>query len=65
MIDTLEGLRKTYPGPKPRALAKQLERLDEHCQRFVSLAPFLVIATAGKDGRVDASPRGGAPGAGG
>ena len=62
MIETVEGLRKTYLGPKPRALAKQLERLDEHCQRFISLAPFLVIATAGKDGRVDASPRGGAPG---
>ena len=62
MIETLEGLRKTYPEPKPRALAKQLKRLDKHCQRFISLAPFLVIATAGKDGRVDASPRGCAPG---
>ena len=62
MIETLEGLRKTYPEPKPRALAKQQERLDKYCQRFISLAPFLVIATAGKDGRLDASPRGGAPG---
>lgn len=62
MIETLEGLRKTYPEPKPRALAKQQERLDKHCRRFIGLAPFLVMATAGKDGRVDASPRGGAPG---
>jgi predicted pyridoxine 5'-phosphate oxidase superfamily flavin-nucleotide-binding protein len=62
MIETLEGLRKRYPEPKPRALAKQQERLDKHCRHFISLAPFLVIATAGKDGRVDASPRGGAPG---
>ena len=62
MIETLESLRKTYPEPKPRALAKQLDRLDKHCRRFIGLAPFLVIATAGKDGRVDASPRGGAPG---
>jgi len=62
MIETLEGLRKTYPEPKPRVLAKQQERLDKHCQRFISLAPFLVIASAGKDGRVDASPRGGEPG---
>lgn len=62
MIETLEALRKTFPEPKPRALAKQLDRMDKHCQRFISLAPFLVIATVGKDGRVDASPRGGAPG---
>jgi PPOX class probable FMN-dependent enzyme len=62
MIETLEELRKNYPEPKPRSLAKQLVRLDKHCRHFISLAPFLVIATAGKDGRVDASPRGGAPG---
>lgn len=62
MIKTLEALREIFPEPKPRALAKQLYRMDKHCQRFISLAPFLVIATVGKDGRVDASPRGGAPG---
>ena len=62
MINTLENLRKTYPEPKPRALAKQLDHLDKHCRHFIGLAPFLVIATAGKDGRVDASPRGGVPG---
>ena len=62
MITTLEDLRKLYAAPKPRALAKQLDKLDPHCRHFISLAPFLVIATNGKDGRVDASPRGGAPG---
>ena len=62
MIETLEDLRKTYSEPKPRSLAKELEHLDTHCRHFISLAPFLVIASAGKDGRVDASPRGGAPG---
>lgn len=62
MIETLVDLRQTYPEPKARALAKQLDRLDPHCKRFIGLAPFLVLATTGKDGRVDASPRGGAPG---
>ena len=62
MIDSLQELRRVYPEPKPRALLKQLDRLDMHCRRFVGLAPFLVLATVGKDGRVDASPRGGAPG---
>lgn len=62
MIETQQALRSIYPEPKPRSLAKQLDRLDKHCRHFISLAPFLVIATTGKDGRVDASPRGGAPG---
>ena len=61
-IDTLEALRQKYPSPKPRALAKQLTRLDAHGRRFIGLAPFAVVSTAGSDGRVDASPRGGAPG---
>jgi PPOX class probable FMN-dependent enzyme len=62
MIDSLQELRRIYPDPKPRALAKQLDRLDSHCRRFIERSPFLVLATVGKDGRVDASPRGGAPG---
>lgn len=48
--------------PHARALAKELDRLDGHCRRFIAHAPFLVLATVGADGRVDASPRGGAPG---
>lgn len=62
MIETVEALRTLFPAPKPRALAKELDHLDRHCLRFIALAPFVVIATVGKDGRVDASPRGGAPG---
>ena len=52
MIETVEELRKSYPEPKKRALLKQLDRLDRHCRRFIGLAPLLVLATTGKDGRV-------------
>lgn len=62
MIETLQALRSMYPSPKPRSVAKQLDHLDKHCRHFIRLAPFLVLATADKNGRVDASPRGGAPG---
>lgn len=33
-----------------------------HCQRFIALSPFVLLATAGASGDMDASPRGGAPG---
>lgn len=62
MIDTVQALRDLYPTVRPRAVAKQLDRLDTHCRRFIAQSPFLVLATVGADGRVDASPRGGDPG---
>ncbi|MBD3896254.1 pyridoxamine 5'-phosphate oxidase family protein [Halomonas sp. ML-15] len=61
MIGSIEELRALYPPAKPRALQKQLSRLDDHCRRFISLSPFVVLASG--DGlNQDASPRGGAPG---
>jgi PPOX class probable FMN-dependent enzyme len=61
-ITTLEALRALYAAPKERAVRKQLSALDVHCQRFIGLSPFVVLATAGAAGSLDASPRGGAPG---
>lgn len=61
-IDSVEALRSLYRQPSERAVRKQLDRLDIHCCRFVSLSPFLVVASTDADGRVDASPRGGEPG---
>ena len=62
MPTTLDALRALYPAPKERAVLKQLDALDAHCQRFIALSPFVVVASAGDAGRQDASPRGGAPG---
>jgi uncharacterized protein len=61
-ITSLEALRALYVPPKERAIKKQLAALDVHCTRFVSLSPFVVVATHGADGKADASPRGGTPG---
>jgi hypothetical protein len=61
-INSVEALRALYREPGEKSLRKQLDRLDHHCRRFVSLSPFLVIASTDADGRVDASPRGGDPG---
>jgi PPOX class probable FMN-dependent enzyme len=39
-----------------------MPRLDRYSRAFISLSPFLVLATADGAGGVDASPRGDAPG---
>ena len=70
-ISTLAELRGLYAAPLERAVKKQLPALDVHCQRFIGLSPFLVMATgnggnggghADPSGTMDASPRGGEPG---
>jgi uncharacterized protein len=55
-------LRRVYGDAKGRSLKKQLDRLDIHCKRFISLSPFVVIASVDGNGALDASPRGGDPG---
>jgi len=62
MIDTMESLRALYPVAKERSVKKQLAHLDKHCLRFIELSPFVVLASGGTRGHLDASPRGGAPG---
>lgn len=61
-IDSLEKLRTLYGPAKERALKKQQSELDVHCRRYIELSPFVVLASSGLDKRLDASPRGGAPG---
>lgn len=61
-IDSIEKLRALYPAAKERALRKQLSALDPHCQRFIQLSPFVVVASSNVAHAMDASPRGGMPG---
>ena len=57
-IESAEDLRSLYGEPSELAVKKSLDRLDRHCRRFIELSPFVVLASAGADGRVDCSPRG-------
>ncbi len=55
-------LRRIYAMPGDRVVLKELGHLDDHCRGFIAHSPFLVLATVGADGRMDASPRGDTPG---
>jgi uncharacterized protein len=61
-IRTLDELRALYPQPEERAVRKEIAALDVHCRRFIALSPFVVLASSDSTHRMDASPRGGAPG---
>ncbi|HKS88641.1 MAG TPA: pyridoxamine 5'-phosphate oxidase family protein [Stellaceae bacterium] len=62
IIEDIGAIRELYGEPGERAVKKQLPRLEKHSRAFIALSPFLVIASADPQGRVDASPKGDAPG---
>jgi PPOX class probable FMN-dependent enzyme len=61
-ITSTEQLRELYRQPSTRASEKVTSSIDEETARFIALCPFAVLSTAGQDGSLDASPRGGPPG---
>ena len=60
-IRSQEELREFFGPPVPRTVQRQLSRLDGHCRHFISLSPFLVLASWSPEG-ADASPKGDPPG---
>lgn len=61
-VESIERLREIYAEASPRAVAKQITRIDPHAERFINASPFLVMSTFGTDGLCDVSPKGDAPG---
>ena len=55
-------LREHFGAVSPLAAKKTMVKLDAHFRAFLALSPFAVLATADAEGRMDASPRGDAPG---
>lgn len=62
VVTDADQLRAMYGSVPKRAAGKVHGALDQHDRRFVSLSPFLVLATAAVDGLLDVSPRGDRPG---
>jgi len=58
VISSVEALRAHYGTPSIIARDKVLAQLDEHCCRFITRSPFLILASVGPSGNMDASPRG-------
>jgi PPOX class probable FMN-dependent enzyme len=55
-------LREIVGTPSPRSILKERPALDNHCRTFIAHSPLVLIATAGRDGRCDVSPKGDGPG---
>ena len=51
-----------YRAPGQLVLDKVLDHVEKHGRSFIALSPFCVVSSAGPDGGLDVSPRGGEPG---
>jgi uncharacterized protein len=55
-------LRPLYRDPSPLVLAKQIDRIDQHCRNFIARSPLVIIGSVHPERGMDVSPRGDAPG---
>jgi PPOX class probable FMN-dependent enzyme len=62
MITSEKELRDVFGIAEGLSVAKARPSLDSHSRQFISLSPFLVIATSNASGAADISPRGDPPG---
>jgi len=61
-VTTEAELRALMGTPSAGAVKKEIHALDVNCRAFIARSPFVLVATAGADGRCDVSPKGDGPG---
>ena len=62
IISNQSQLRELIGAPSPRAAAKTMATLNQHCRDFIGRCPFLLIASSDAQGAMDISPKGDPPG---
>ncbi|HLG56769.1 MAG TPA: pyridoxamine 5'-phosphate oxidase family protein [Vicinamibacterales bacterium] len=62
IVTSEQELHEMVGVPSSRAVQKERPIIDAHFRAFIANSPFLLMATAGADGRCDVSPKGDGPG---
>jgi uncharacterized protein len=62
IVTSEQELRDMLGLPAERSVLKERRTLDQHFRAFIDRSPFLLMATSGRDGTCDVSPKGDAPG---
>jgi PPOX class probable FMN-dependent enzyme len=61
-ITSREQLSDVFGETHDVAVRKVMQSLDEHCRRFISRSPFVLIGSQDAAGNADVSPKGDQPG---
>lgn len=57
-ISTRAQLRAIIKEPSRKVSHKAIDHIDELCRRFIAASPFVIVASRGRDGLLDVSPKG-------
>ena len=58
IITSRERLREIVKEPSPKVSHKAIDYIDGICARFIAASPFVIVATRGRENRLDVSPKG-------
>jgi uncharacterized protein len=58
VVSSAHELRVIMGERSPRSLDKETNYLTDACIQFISKAPFMLLATSGRNGRCDVAPKG-------
>lgn len=58
VVSSEAELHEIIGQPTQRVRQKVIDRIDEHCRRFIERSPFLVIGSSDGNGNLDLSPKG-------
>lgn len=62
IITTEPQFRAVLGHPSAIVMNKHIHALDDYCRAFIARSPFLLLASADGEGRMDVSPKGDPPG---
>lgn len=57
-IDSFDAVQDILGEPSDIVLSKVIDTIDDVCRGIIAKAPFMLLASAGRDGRVTVSPKG-------
>jgi len=58
VVTTEAQLRDVLGNPSQRVIDKQVATLDDHSRKFLSVSPFVLLASCDAAGNMDVSPKG-------
>jgi PPOX class probable FMN-dependent enzyme len=58
VITARHRLRELIDEPDHLVANKAIDHIDAICRRFIAASPFVIVASRGRDGRLDISPKG-------
>ncbi|HXC50553.1 MAG TPA: MSMEG_1061 family FMN-dependent PPOX-type flavoprotein [Candidatus Limnocylindrales bacterium] len=61
-IENEEQIEELLGSPSQMVQQKIFDHVDEYAAAFIAKSPLLLVATSDRDGRLDVSPKGDAPG---